>query len=129
MKCGHDGLKCGDLCLGVDVGGDAAAVVCHAHTAIGHERYFDVVGMASHSLVARVVEDFRNEVVETGDIGRTDIHTRATTDRFEALEDRDLLGTVLGSCWFLGVFFCHKVVRIIARKAHIRHMTKPAFVP
>jgi hypothetical protein len=87
-------LDAGLLVLLVDVGRDAAAVVHHAAAAVGQERHVDAVGVARHGLVDGVVDDLPDEVVETVQTGRSDVHARALPDGFEALEDLQVLGAV-----------------------------------
>jgi hypothetical protein len=80
--------------LGLDVGGDAAAVVDDLDTAVGQQGDVDVRGVARHRLVDRVVDDFVDEVMQPRRAGRTDVHPRAFAHRFEAFENGDVLGAV-----------------------------------
>ena len=64
MEHGHDRFESGYFCLGMDFYGNAAAVVGDAHAVVRQECYLDVVGEITHRLVARVVEDFPDEVVK-----------------------------------------------------------------
>src|SRR5437899_7210806 len=41
-----------------------------------------------------VVDDFADELVQALETGRTDVHPRALADRFQTLEDLDVLGRV-----------------------------------
>ena len=49
----------------------------------------DPACMACNSLVHRVVKDFGNQMVKRAFVGATNIHPRAHSHRFEALEDLD----------------------------------------
>jgi hypothetical protein len=49
----------------------------------------DLVGVAGHRLVDRVVDDFPDEVVQPAGIRRADVHARPSANGFEALEDLD----------------------------------------
>ena len=82
------------LVLGVVVDRDAAAVVGHAAAAVGEQRDVDPGAVAGHRLVDRVVDDLVDEVVQTGRAGGSDVHPGAFADRFEALENGDVLGGV-----------------------------------
>ena len=86
-QLGERDLDAAQLELGVDVGGDAAAVVDHAAAAVGQEGDVDPVAVAGHGLVDRVVDHLPDEVVETGDAGATDVHARALAHVREPLED------------------------------------------
>ena len=52
------------------------------------------VRVPGHRLVDRVVDDLVDEVVEARRTGRSDVHPGAFPDRFEALENGDVLGGV-----------------------------------
>src|SRR5581483_12017885 len=80
--------------LGVLVDGNAPAVVDHPAAAVLQEGDLDPVGMAGHGLIDGVVDDLVDQVVEARGTGRSDVHPGAFPDRFQALEDRDVLGVV-----------------------------------
>jgi hypothetical protein len=46
-------------------------------------------------LVDRIVQNFRNAVMESSLIGATDVHARLFPDRFQTLQGADL-GTIVG---------------------------------
>jgi hypothetical protein len=50
------------------------------------------------SFIDRVVDDFVNEVMQSIDAGRTDIHRRPLPDCLQALENFDMLSTVIRFC-------------------------------
>jgi hypothetical protein len=82
----------GRLALALDrVHGDAAAVVGDAAATIGEELDLDLVAVPRHRLVHGVVDDLVDEVVESPDPGRPDVHPGAFPNGVEALEDRDVL--------------------------------------
>src|SRR4029077_11732005 len=82
------------LVLGARVGWDAAAVVGHAHRAVGEDRDVDAGALPRHRLVDGVVEQLPDEVVQARGPGGSDVHPGPFTDRFEALQDLDALGVV-----------------------------------
>ena len=95
MELGHDDLGRRDAFAGVDVGGDAAAVVDDGHRAVGIERHRDEVGMAGQRLVDGVVDDLVDHVVQArAVIGVADVHAGALAHRVEALEDLDGIGAI-----------------------------------
>ena len=65
----------------VRVDRDAAAVVVDPAAAVGQQRDDDAGAEAGHRLVDRVVDDLPDEVVETGEAGRADVHARAACGR------------------------------------------------
>src|SRR3989304_571739 len=76
VERGHDGLKRRDLGLRMDADGDAVAVICDAHVAVGEERDLYFSASIRHRLVARVVKGLPDEMVETVGTGRPDVHAR-----------------------------------------------------
>ncbi len=58
------------------------------------ERHLNFVTGAIHRLVARVVKNFHQEVVEAVGAGRADIHPRALAHRLQTLQNHDILGVV-----------------------------------
>src|SRR5436190_1383886 len=70
------------------------AVVGDATAAVSEQRDVDLRCLARHRFVDRVVDDLVDEVVQTGDPGGPDVHTRAFPDRLETLQNRDVFGLV-----------------------------------
>ena len=79
---------------GDDVDRDAAAVVDHAHAAVGQQRDLDVVAVAGQGLVDGVVDDLVHQVVQAALAGGADVHAGALADGLETLEHRDRAGVV-----------------------------------
>src|SRR4029079_5613220 len=91
----------------VDVDRDASAVVDDADGAVLEDGHIDDGRIARERLVDRVVDDLVDEVVETPWPGRTDVHTGALANRFEALENLDRVCTVFRRLLGLRRFRCH----------------------
>ena len=89
VKRGHDGLKRRDFRLRMDAHRDTATIIYDAHIAARKERNLDIIREPAHGFVARVVEDFPDEVVETIGTCGADVHARALADRLKPLKDRD----------------------------------------
>jgi hypothetical protein len=86
MELGHDDLGRRDALLGVDVHGDAAAVVAHRHRAVGVDLDLHGGGVAGQNLVDAVVHDLVDHVVEArAVVGVADIHARALAHGIQAL--------------------------------------------
>ena len=90
VQDGEHDLKRGDLLLGMEADGDAAAVVLDGNRVVGVHGDLDLRAEARHCLVDGVVHDLPHEVVQTGRGGGADVHARALAHRLEALEDLDL---------------------------------------
>ena len=61
---------------------------------------FRAIAMASQVFVYRIVDHLPNQVMESLDIGTTDIHTGSLADGIQSLQDLDIRGCV-------GVFVAH----------------------
>ena len=107
VEHGHDRLERGDFCLGVDVDRNAAAVVGDADEAVGQKHDFDVVAEPAHRLVAAVIENLPNEMVQTVRPGGADVHAWPAAHRLEPLEHCDLIRPVIPLLRFWFVFFSH----------------------
>ena len=94
MQRGHDRLERGDFCLLVDVYRDAAAVVGDAHPAARQQNDLDVVGKAAHRLVARVIKNLPDKMMQAVGAGGADVHAGAPAHRLEPLEYGNVLGAI-----------------------------------
>ncbi len=74
----------------VDAGGDAAAVVLDPDDVPRQDIDLDPGTVPRQSLVDRVVDDLLDQMVQAGQAGRADIHTRALADRFQPFQHLDL---------------------------------------
>ena len=74
---------------GVHRNRNTTAVVSNLHAAVGKQTNLNLGGITRHGLVDRVINDLPNQVVQTAHAGRTDVHTGAFADRFQALQDGD----------------------------------------
>jgi len=84
-----------DAFLGMDVGGDAAAVVAHRDAAVAVQDQLAVRGKAGLGLVHRVVDDLERHMVQArAVIGVADIHAGAPPHRVEASQDRNGRGVI-----------------------------------
>jgi hypothetical protein len=79
----------------------AAPVVDHGEKTRGLEADIDEGGVAGDRLVHRVVEDFREKMMERGLAGAADIHARPPSDRLQPLQHLDRGG---GIAQFAGRF-------------------------
>lgn len=94
VQDGQDDLD-GRLSLGRDdADRDAAAVVDHAHPAVGEDGDVDGVRVPGQGLVDGVVDDLVHEVVQTALTGRPDVHAGPLADRVQAFQDLDRTGVV-----------------------------------
>jgi hypothetical protein len=78
----------------VDIDRNAAAIVFDPDCSVGKDTYVDGVAVSGKGLVHRIVDDFIDEVVESPWAGRTDIHSGSLANRFQTLENLDIVGTV-----------------------------------
>src|SRR5207237_172225 len=73
---------------------DAAPVVGDCDVLRFVDPYIDAVACAVHRLVDRVVQDLTDEVMQTADVRRADVHAGTATHGLEALEDLDVLRAI-----------------------------------
>ena len=95
MQFGEDDLDAGQSGLGLDVHGDAAAVVVNLHGVVGVQDDLDVVAVTGQSLVDGVVDDLPEAVHQAAGVGGTDVHARALADGLEAFQYRQVPGGVI----------------------------------
>ena len=74
---------------------NAAAVVDDGDRAVDVNRDVDLIAEAGQRLVDRVVDDFVDEMMQSGRPGRPDVHRRPQADGFEAFENLDLVGGIV----------------------------------
>ncbi len=73
---------------------DAAAVVLDRAAVVRVEDDANGVAVTGEGLVDRVVDDLVDQVVQTARPGRADVHAGTLANRFQALEDGDVLGAI-----------------------------------
>jgi len=89
MKPGHDKFKRRNAFCRVNIDRYSAAVIFNPYDILLLERYDNIVAIPLQSLVYRVIDHFIDEMVQTLDARRSDIHARPSSDRFEAFEHLD----------------------------------------
>ena len=98
MQLGHDHLGGGDSLLGVDVGGNAPAVVGDGGRAVGIEGDGHLGRPARQHLVDGVVHHLVDHVMQAGAVVRVaDIHARTLADGVQTLQDPDGIRAIIGS--------------------------------
>ena len=94
MQVRHDHLRGGDALL-VDVDRNPPAVVAHRDALVGMDAHRDGVGVTGEGLVDPVVHDLIHHVMQAGSvIGVADVHPRAFSHGFQALEDLYGIGLI-----------------------------------
>ena len=97
VQLGEHDLGGRQLLGGVDVNGNAAAVVDHGDAVVDVDGDLDAVALAGERLVDGVVDDLIDEMMETPLGGVSDVHAGALPDGFQPLENLDLVGFVIGT--------------------------------
>jgi len=111
----QDGVDDGDggqAGVGLDVHGDAAAVVGDLDDVVLQDLDLDVVTVTGQCLVDGVVHDLVDQMMQAPLAGGADIHAGALAHGLQTLQDLDLAGVILvvGSGFGIGAgddFFCH----------------------
>ena len=91
VEAGHHHFQRGALHLRVDVHGDTAAVILNRHTVIRVDGDLDAVTEPGQSLVHRVVHHLVHHVMERAAVRAADVHARPSADRFQSLENLNIL--------------------------------------
>ena len=97
-------LQCGPAGLGLDVHRNAPAVVGDGDGVPGVDGDGDVFAVTGQGLVDGVVHDFVHQMVQAGDGGGADVHTRTLPHRLQALQNLNL-GRVIGCVHFVDLQF------------------------
>ena len=92
----HHALQRGETQVLMILDRDTATVVLDRHRAVGVDRHADVLGVAGHGLVDRVVDHFVHQVVQTAQAGIADVHARPLAHVLEVAQMFELLGAVFG---------------------------------
>ena len=108
VEHGEHHLQSGPPGLGLDVHGDAPAVVGDGDGVSGVDGHGDLGAVAGQRLVDGVVHDLVHQVVQAGLTGGADIHARALADCLQSLQHLDL-GAAVCVLHLGGIqkFFCH----------------------
>ena len=109
VEHGEHHLQRGPARLGLDVHGDAAAVVGDGDGVAGVDGHSDVRAVARQRLVDGVVHDLIDQMVQSAGAGRADIHTGPLADGLQPLQHLNFRCVVLrvhhGSFHFCHVLF------------------------
>ncbi len=70
-------------------------VIFDRHRSIGVDRHFDVLGIASHRFVDRIVNDFIDKVMQAPRRNIPDIHGRALPDMFHVRKMLQVFGRIV----------------------------------
>ena len=97
VELGHDHLGRRDAFALVDADRDAAAVIGDRDRVVGMDLDLDPGGVARQHLVDAVVHHLVHHVVQArAVVGVADIHPRPLAHRFQAFENHDGIGAVVG---------------------------------
>src|ERR1019366_5548592 len=85
------------LCLGLDVDRDPAAVVTHLDRAVVAQHDVDLRAVTDQCLVDRVVDNLPHAMHESATVGRADVHARTLANGLETLEYQEMPCRVVGA--------------------------------
>src|SRR5262249_9802410 len=114
LKHRHDAFEGGLADRGVEVHGNAAAIVFDGARTVAIDSDGHLAGKAVHHLVDGVVDDFGDEVVHAADVAVADVHARAFADVFQVAHVAHLVDAVIarggiagrgGFVFFVGHFW------------------------
>src|SRR5215472_14014670 len=85
-----------------DLGGNTTSVVDNGCRVINMKNNMDFRTETRQRFVNGIVDNFVNQVMQSIDSGRADVHRRTLPDGFQAFENFDMFGTVICfSSWWL----------------------------
>ena len=73
---------------------NAAAIVADHQNVALLQFHLDAAGMAGHRFVHGIVENFRSQVMQGGDVGAADIHAGAAAHRLQPLQHLNVFGGI-----------------------------------
>src|SRR5512147_467946 len=97
MERAEDGLDGGPFGLGMDIHGNAAAVVRDRDAAVSFDGKLDFGAVSVQGLIDGVVENLPHEMMEAARIRGTDIHGWPLSDGLKPLKNSDVFCGI-GSC-------------------------------
>ena len=95
LEHGHHALQRGEAQVGMDLDGDAAAVVLDRHRAVVVDGHGNDRGKAGHRFVDRVVDHFVDQVVQPADRRIADVHAGPLADVLQVGQVLELVGAIL----------------------------------
>ncbi len=91
----HYALERGEAQVGMDLDGDPAAIIFDGYRTLAVDLHGDLVSVARHRFVDRVVDHFIDEVVQAADRRVANVHGRALAHVLQVAQVLELLGAVL----------------------------------
>ena len=105
MQDGEYDLDSGDLFLGMLIDGDTATVVPNGDRVVFADPNLDFAAVTRKRLVDGVVDNLVHEMMEAAGAGGADVHAGTHADRFETLQNLDVLARIM-----TGLSFCHALL-------------------
>jgi hypothetical protein len=106
MEGREDQLDRRDIRFLMDIDGDAAPLVLHGDGSVFVDGQRHLIAVAVDRFVNAVIDDFPNQMVEAGAIGRPDIHTGTLPHTLHLTEELNAIRIV---CSFSGVKIYHGI--------------------
>jgi hypothetical protein len=80
----------------VKVNRDAPAVILYPDHVVPFENHEDLAAETLHGLIDRIIDNFKNKMMETVDPGGPYVHTGPLAYSFKAFQDLDILSRIVG---------------------------------
>ncbi len=90
-----DDLQGRYLLCRVLVDGDAEAIIFHADASIRVDGYLDSAAAPGQCFVDGVIDNFKDEMVQSFKVGTADIHAGSAANRFQPLQNLDVPGVIV----------------------------------
>jgi len=76
---------------------DTPAIILDTHHIVHFKGYKNIVTVALHRFVNRVIDYFKNQMMQTVDAGGSNIHTGALSHRLQTFKNCDILRRIVGT--------------------------------
>jgi hypothetical protein len=96
VETGHYQFKSADSFSGVNINRNTTAIVLHSNNIVSFQNYMYFGAKALHGLVNRIIDYFKNQMMQAVYARGPDIHTRAFAYRFQTFENRNVLCRIVG---------------------------------
>ena len=80
----------------MQVNRDPPAVVDHSYAIVDVDRNLDLVAESRQGLIDGVIHHLIDQMMQSSFRGVSDIHSGSLSDRFQTLEDFNIVGLIIG---------------------------------
>jgi hypothetical protein len=101
VEPGHHEFKGADPLSRVNVNRNAPAVILHAYCIVPFQNHEYIIAMALHGLVNRIINHFKDKMMQSVYARGSNVHTRALSYRFQTFKNSNVLRRIVGSHFYI----------------------------